>query len=222
MRSSEEFTRSFYAQLGAEGLARRTRADWDEQIVAAVLDLLPPRACVLDVGCGYGRVAVPLARAGYDVEGIDLSPNLVDAARAAAESEALSIRFVVGSMTELPYGNASFDVVLCLWSAFHELLEEHEQVRTLREMLRVLRRGGFALIEGPLFEEATQQEIATGARRGPEQRIAWLVVDGILNPHYQHDERSFRRICADAGIQRFDVFERDWAGRRRLFLRFDK
>src|SRR5919201_6350444 len=103
MRSSDDFTRSFYAQLGAEGLARRTRADWDEQIVAAVLDLLPPRARVLDVGCGYGRVALPLVRAGYDVEGIDLSPNLIDAARAAAEAEHLAVRFSVGSMTALPY-----------------------------------------------------------------------------------------------------------------------
>jgi SAM-dependent methyltransferase len=220
--SSEELTRSFYAQLGAAGLAGRTRAEWDEQIVAALVELLPPRARVLDVGCGYGRVALPLARAGYDVEGIDLSPNLVDAARAAAAAEHLPVRFRVGSMTALPYKDGSFDVALCLWSAFHELLEEDEQVRTLREVWRVLSRGGFALFEGPLYEEPTEEEIASGARRGPDHRIAWLHINGILNPHYQHDAASYAHLCRAAGIESFEVFERDWSARRRLFLRLEK
>ena len=53
----------------------------------------------------------------------------------------------------------------------------------------------------------------TGTRRSFE---------GILNPHYRHDERSLRRICARAGVQRFQVFERTWAGRQRLFVHLDK
>jgi SAM-dependent methyltransferase len=219
--TSAELSRSFYAQLGVEGLARRTRPEWDEQIVSALLELLPARARVLDVGCGYGRIAIPLARAGFDVDGIDVSPNLVEAAHAAAEADGLAVSFTVGSMTDLPYEDASFDVALCLWSAFNELLAEDEQVRTLVELRRVLRRRGFALIEGPPYEEPTDGDVAGGTRRGPEHRIAWLLVEGILNPHYQHDERSFRRICAAAGVESFEVFERDWAGRRRLFLRFD-
>ena len=220
--SSADRSRSFYAELGAAGLARRTRADWDEQIVAAVLELLPADARVLDVGCGYGRIALPLARAGYGVEGVDISPNLLDAARAAAAAEDLRVHFTLASMTELPQDAASFDAVLCLWSAFHELLEEEEQVSALREMYRVLRPRGFALIEGPRYTGPTEDEIGSGARRGPEHRIAWLYVEGILNPHYQHDERSFRRRCEAAGIERFEVFERDWGGRRRLFLRVER
>jgi hypothetical protein len=43
-----------------------------------------------------------------------------------------------------------------------------------------------------------------------------------LNPHYLHDEHSFRRLCATAGASDFEVFERDWAGRQRLFLRLNK
>lgn len=125
-------------------------------------------------------------------------------------------------MTSLPYVRASFDAVISLWSAFHELLDDEAQTKTISEMWRVLRPGGFALIEGPLYEEPAQEDIESGARRGPEHRIAWGLVEGILNPHYLHDERSFRRICDVAGVSRFEVFEREWGGRQRLFLRLDK
>lgn len=218
---SEEISRSFYAQLGAGGLANRTRAEWGEKTVAALIEMLPERAHVLDVGCGYGRISLPLARAGYVIEGLDLSPNLIEAARAAADAEGLAVGLTVGSMTKLPYASGSFDAAICLWSAFHELLEEGEQVQTVAEMWRVLRRGGFALIEGPLYEEPSAADIESGARRGPEHRIAWHLVEGILNPHFQHDERSYRRICETVGVERFQVFERDWGGRERLLLRLD-
>jgi SAM-dependent methyltransferase len=219
---SEEISRSFYAQLGADGLANRTRAEWDEMIAAAVIESLPDRAHVLDVGCGYGRISLPLARAGHEIEGLDLSPNLIEAARAAAAAEGLAVGFTLGSMTSLPYAADSFDAVVCLWSAFHELLEEDEQVRTVAEMWRVLRPGGFALIEGRLYEEPSAAEIESGERRGPDHRVDWGLVEGILNPHYRHDRRSLRRICEVAGAERFQVFERDWGGRQRLFLRLDK
>ena len=222
MSRSEEISRSFYAQLGADGLAKRTRAEWDEKIVAAVIESLPDRACVLDVGCGYGRISLPLARAGYEVEGLDLSPNLIEVARMVADAEGLAVGFTLGSMTSLPYAADSFDAAVCLWSAFHELLEEDEQVRTVAGIWRVLRPGGLALIEGPLYEEPSAAEIDSGERRGPEHRVDWGLVEGILNPHYRHDQSSFRRICEAAGVERFQVFERDWGGRQRLFLRLDK
>jgi 2-polyprenyl-3-methyl-5-hydroxy-6-metoxy-1,4-benzoquinol methylase len=219
---SEEISRAFYAQLGADGLANRTRPEWNEQIVAAVIDMLPPVARVLDVGCGYGRVTLPLSHAGYEVEGIDIAPNLIEAARRAADAEGARINFTVGSMTRLPYAEGSFDAVICLWSAFYELLEEDEQRDAVSEMWRVLRPGGFALIEGPPNADLAEADIEGGARRGPEARIAWITVEGLLNPHYVHDERSLGHICAAAGVPQFDVFERDWAGRMRLFLRLDK
>lgn len=82
--------------------------------------------------------------------------------------------------------------------------------------------GRVALVEGPPYREPSDEEIARGVRRGPEQRIAWDVLEGIPNPHYAHDERSLRSRCEAAGVERFRVFERDWGGRERLFLRLDK
>jgi SAM-dependent methyltransferase len=217
---SEELSRSFYAQLGADGLANRTGPEWDERIVDVLIEMLPEHGRVLDAGCGYGRITLPLARAGYAVHGIDLSPGMVESAR--ADAEGLGVDLVVASMMNLPYASESFDAVICLWSAFNELLEEDEQIRTIAEMWRVLDRGGFALIEGRPYEEPSAAEIETGMRRGPEHRIEWSLVEDILNPHFRHDERSLQRICEIAGVKRFQVFERELAGRKRLCLRVDK
>jgi SAM-dependent methyltransferase len=216
---SEATSRAFYARLGADGLAGRTRPEWDAQIVAALVELLPATARVLDAGCGYGRVALPLARAGYDVEGLDHSEPLLDAARRAADAARLPARFTRGSLTRLPYESGSFDAAICLWSSFHELLEPDAQTHAIRELSRVLRPGGFGLIEGAPYDEPSENEIATGARRGPENRVVWGHVEGLLNPHFAHDETSLCRLCEAAGVERFQVFERDWGGRQRLFLR---
>jgi hypothetical protein len=46
-------------------------------------------------------------------------------------------------------------------------------------------------------------------------------VEGLVNPHYLHDEQSFARICAAAGVERFAITERTWGGRQRLVLRIE-
>ncbi len=70
-----------------------------------------PGATILDAGCGTGRYAIELARRGYRVEGIDLSPDLIDIARAATDAQHGSVSFAVGDIAFLPAGR--FDGVLC-------------------------------------------------------------------------------------------------------------
>lgn len=217
--SSEQLSREFYRRLGAEGLAGRTQPEWDAAIVAAVVEMIPREARVLDVGCGYGRIALPLAREAYRVVGLDHSPELLAAARRVAETEGLDITFTLGSMASLEYRNHSFDAVICLWSAFNELLEEEEQLMALREMWRVLKPGGLALIEGRPYTEPTDREIAAGIRRGSDRRVEWDVVDGILNLHYRHDQASLSRLSEKIGVDRYEITTQLWGGRDRLILR---
>jgi ubiquinone/menaquinone biosynthesis C-methylase UbiE len=139
-------SRAFYRALGPTGLAIRTTPDWDARILDAVLALLPPNGHVLDVGCGYGRIAIPLAERGYSVVGLDISPNLLRAARREAGRRGVSVPFNLGSMTAMPYPDAAFDAVISLWTAFYEVLLESEQVAALSEMRRVLRPGGVGII----------------------------------------------------------------------------
>jgi SAM-dependent methyltransferase len=204
--------------LGAKGLARRTSSEADTEIVATLAGLIPRGSRVLDAGCGYGRIALPLARLGYRVDGIDLSPQMLEAAGQAAREELLEVAFMLGSMTRLPLESSTYDAVICLWSAFNELLDESEQLAAVKEMRRVLAPGGILVIEGRPYHEATEQEIADGLRRGPGHRVEWSLVEGVLNPHYRQDEASLTRISRGAGFDRYEIALRPWGGRERLVL----
>ena len=92
----------------------------------------------LDVGCGTGAVAMRAARAGADVTGVDLSPVMVETARRRAAEEGLEIAYDVGDAENLPYEDASFDVVSSSVGVF--LAPVHEAVA--RELARVVRPGG--------------------------------------------------------------------------------
>lgn len=219
MLNSALRSRAEYADLGADGLAARTSPERDADIVKAVEELLDGRDSVLDLCCGYGRISLPLRRAGKTVRALDISPNLVEAGRIRAAEEELAIDWAIGSMTDLPYAWDSFDAVICLWTAFHELFAEDEQISTICEISRVLKPGGIAIIEGPSWGPATAGEIALGMRQGPEHRIVTTEhADGLSSVHYIHDEISYGRLCAAAGIDKYKVYKREWGGRRRIIL----
>ena len=78
---------------------------------------LKPGSKVLDVACGTGNLALPAARLGADVTGVDIAPNLVEQARANAEREGLKAQFEEGDAEALPYADASFDAVITMFGA---------------------------------------------------------------------------------------------------------
>lgn len=218
--SSAERSRAFYRALGPAGLAIRTRPDWDARIVADLRGLLPPAGRILDVGCGYGRIALPLAGLGYTVTGFDIARSLLRAARREAARRGLAVRFDEGSMTSLPYDAAAFDAVLCLWTAFYELTAPEEQVVALVEMHRVLAPGGIAIVEGPTYEDSLALQGDRGAAPGTGERVVGSMVGGHRMEHYAHDPASLERVAGLAGISRREIVVRDWAGRPRQLLLF--
>ena len=79
--------------------------------------ILKPGMKVLDVACGTGNLALPAARAGAVVTGVDIAPNLVRQARENAKREGLNIQFDEGDAEALPYDDASFDAVMTMFGA---------------------------------------------------------------------------------------------------------
>ena len=93
---------------------------------------------ILDVGCGTGVVAVTAARIGARVQGLDLTPELLERARENARIASVEIAFREGDVEALPFEDATFDVVL---SQFGHMFAPRPQI-ALAEMLRVLKPGG--------------------------------------------------------------------------------
>ena len=97
-----------------------------------------PGTRMLDVACGAGQLAIPAARAGVRVTGVDIAVNSIERARARAKAEGLDVRFDAGDAELLPYPDASFDIITSLVGAMFAPRPE----RVAAELLRVCRPGG--------------------------------------------------------------------------------
>ena len=94
---------------------------------------------VLDVGTGTGVVAITAARAGARVTGLDLTPELLDQARENARvAQTQHLVWTEGDAEDLPYPDASFDVVV---SQFGHMFAPRPEI-AVKEMRRVLKPGG--------------------------------------------------------------------------------
>ncbi len=99
---------------------------------------IKPGEDVLDVGTGTGVVAITAARAGARARGLDLTPLLIEHARENARLAGLDVEFVEGDVEQLPYPDASFDVVV---SQFGHMFAPRPD-RAVAEMRRVLKPSG--------------------------------------------------------------------------------
>ena len=117
----------------------------DAAEAALVERFLPPGSTVLDLGCGNGRVALALAERGYTVEGLDISPAMVEEARAAADAVGVDARFRIGDAVSLPQKQHELDAVVFACNGLGHLTRDGK-VACLLEIKRVLRPGGVALL----------------------------------------------------------------------------
>jgi len=134
-------------------------------------------AAVLDVACGHGRIANRLAERGAIVTGLDADPFFLARARKAGSGA----EYVEGDMRELPFEDASFDGALLWFTAFGYFDDEGNRA-VLRELRRVLRTGGRAVIDVqnlPLVLATFQRQ--SFVRRG---------ADVLLDEHGEFDEKA--------------------------------
>ena len=134
-----------------DGLKTRIRATWmagDYSSVAALTKSaandfidrrqIKPNMQVLDVACGNGNLSIPAAKAGAAVTGVDISPNLLDQARARATREKLNIRFEEGDAENLPVAAGAFDLIVSMFGAIFAPRPD----LVAAELRRVCRSGG--------------------------------------------------------------------------------
>jgi SAM-dependent methyltransferase len=129
--------------LARERDGERTAAEVDFIVDKLALE---PRAPVLDLACGHGRHSLELARRGFRVTGVDLSPRSLELAREAAASEGLEVDFVQSDMREIDF-DAEFDGAINLFTAFGYFESDDEDRDVVRRIARALRPGGGFLID---------------------------------------------------------------------------
>ncbi|HWB69171.1 MAG TPA: methyltransferase domain-containing protein [Solirubrobacterales bacterium] len=139
-------------QAGLEAIRKAQQQTWSDgdfsmiaglvmmvaEELAEALEVMPGER-VLDVACGSGNGALAAARRSWgNVVGVDFVPSLLERGRERAATERLEIEFVEGDAAELPFEDASFDVVISIFGAMFA----PDQERAAAELLRVCKPGG--------------------------------------------------------------------------------
>jgi SAM-dependent methyltransferase len=188
-------------------LAERTDAESErEALGAARLARCAAGALILDAGCGHGRHALALARMGYRVVALDRAAVLLAAGRRAAGSAPWP-RFVRADYARIPFPDDRFDAVLNLGTALG-YRSEAEDLAALRELRRVLARGGRLVLESAHRDAAEPG----GALAEHEQRP--LPSGGALRVQRHFDAR--RGVLHEVQQRRDDE---GWGPRRAYTIR---
>ena len=129
---------------------------------------VPAGGSVVDAGCGAGRQAIALAAEGFDVTGLDRSPELLEQAAAAAERAAVAVRFVVADLLSWRPRRPA-DAVLSR-GVLNDLLADDERRGAFHAFARMLSEAGVLL--------ADVREWEASRRRYAEPRVLERTAEG--------------------------------------------
>ena len=175
--------------------------DPSPQVVRAVTErFLPPKAAVLDVGCGAGSNVLYLARGGFESHGVDLSPGAVRSANDRARKESLTVDVRVGDVLGLDFPRARLAGVIDN-GCFHTL-PIGRRSDYAREIARVLRPGG-AFVLSWVGRESTRE-------RGPPHRPSLAEVTRTLEERFLFARTEFHPAREAGTLSVYDA----WLTRR--------
>lgn len=170
---------AYYDWENRQTVGRRDIAFW-QQMSAAALRASAGRGRVLELGCGTGRVAIPVARDGATVVGVDRSQSMLARASERVRRARLGsrVRLIRGDIRQLPFPEGTFPLVMAPYGILQSLLDERLLSATLKDVRRVLtRRGMFGLelvADLPAWDEYSNRTTLRGAR-GPHGKPIALV-----------------------------------------------
>ncbi len=137
-----------------------------------VLKLIELTGCesgaVLDLGCGPGRHAIPFAKRGFAVTGVDRTPWLLEKARARATAERADVEFVLEDMRRFERP-ARFDLAISMLTSFGYFDDPAENLAVLRSVHTSLKPGGAFVLDtmgkeiiARIFEATASEELEGG------------------------------------------------------------
>ncbi|WP_152393654.1 class I SAM-dependent DNA methyltransferase [Paenibacillus guangzhouensis] len=141
---------------------------------------------ILDLGCGTGRLAIPLAMQGFDVEGVDISESMLKLARSKTEERNLDIPFYVMNVTELNV-HKPYAMMFMAGNTFQHLLTNLEQDQLLRTVHEHLQKDGIFIfgLRMPNLEELGSIQNYEERYRNALNQVVVEEYEEIYNPMTQ-------------------------------------
>lgn len=201
-----------YKGVAMEGMVAKWYTKIREQdeelgmVVRQASEILPDGGSILEVAPGPGYLAVELAKLGkYQITGLDISHSFVQIARAKAGEAGVTVDFRHGNASDMPFDADSFDFIICR-AAFKNFTEP---VQAIREMYRVLKPGGRALIQD-LRCDASLEDInvhvnSMGLSRINSLITKWTFKHMLLKNAYTKAE--IRQLASQTDFAKCDIHE---------------
>jgi ubiquinone/menaquinone biosynthesis C-methylase UbiE len=186
----------YYDWENAQTVGRRDIAFW--QRMASKVD-----GPILELGCGTGRVALPVAKAGGTVVGIDRSESMLARARTRVRRARLGSRLqlIRGDIRHLPFPDRSFSLVMAPYGILQSLLDEKLLSATLKDVRRVLNRDGVFGLELvadlPAWEEYSHK-VTFRSPRGPHGTPIKLI-ESVTQDRRKHITRFDQEFVEGRG-----------------------
>lgn len=155
---SQRSRRPFYAEYAWAFdliIDRPVRKECDAIAAWLIQRGVLPGATLLDAGCGTGRYSTELARRGYVVHGIDLSPELIAVARGSTFDRPGSVTFTVGDLLTLRTGE--YDAILCR-GVLNDMLTDPERRRVFDGFADALRPAGVLILDVRDWEASAERK----------------------------------------------------------------
>lgn len=116
---------------------------------------------ILDIGCGAGRTTIPLYNIGYkNIIGLDIAEEMINSARSLNNN----INFDIGDATKLQYESETFDKAVFSFNGLMLIPRKESRVRALKEISRVLKKGGYFIFSTPYLDNKLESKFWTSEK----------------------------------------------------------
>jgi ubiquinone/menaquinone biosynthesis C-methylase UbiE len=221
---SRSSIKSLYQKVGVLGLSKKTSKKKTSAILKRIIPYLTKSDKILDLGCGYGRIAIPLQLQGYNVYGVDISENLL---KHAKTQSSYPEKFKLGSTDNLPYKTNSFDKIICLWSVWNEVLTNH--LASLDEMYRVLKKNGKVIIDIINADTLFMKFILFLSHTLYKTKNPYIWTTKLKHKdkyyivqYFLHTQKSLRVLIKKSRFKSFSFKKHNIYGKDRLFIILNK
>jgi ubiquinone/menaquinone biosynthesis C-methylase UbiE len=158
---------------------------------------------ILDVACGTGSTAIPLAKEGYRVIGVDLSDDMLAVAKSKAEMEKMSVSFYQQDMREL-HGFSQVDLVVIFCDSLNYLTNKDDVLQTFQHVSKLLKPGGLFLFDvHSLYKMNTIFRGQTFGSNDEELSFLWQCFEGAEEGAVEHELTFFKKKESNV-YERFD------------------